>query len=80
MAFSGQELSERNHSPSESIAPIVREELEMPDYAAADEIVMLARLAGIGQRKVRRARKKIANFAAKTEVFETRYKGTHVQS
>src|SRR5712671_5947201 len=43
--------------------------LEVPNYASADEIVVLASLASIGQGEVRRTRPKVPDLSANTEAM-----------
>jgi hypothetical protein len=44
-------------------------ELEVPDYAAADEVVVLACLARIGQRQIWRAGPEVADLTANAEAM-----------
>lgn len=52
----------------------------MPDYAATYKVVVLAALAGIGQRQIRRAGPEIADFPTKAETIEALDKGANIQS
>jgi len=52
----------------------------MPDYTAADKIIVLASLARIGQWKIRRTRIEIAYFTPNAEVTEALQEGTYVQT
>ena len=41
--------------------------LEVPDHAAANEVIMLPRLSRIGQREIRSARPEVADFTPNAE-------------
>jgi hypothetical protein len=55
-------------------------ELEAPNHATADEVVMLAGLASVGQRQIGSARPEVADIEPKTETSEAVLKRIHVQS
>lgn len=50
----------------------------MPDDAA-DKIIMLAGLAGVGERQIRGTGPEVADFPAKAEATEALGKGTYIQ-
>jgi hypothetical protein len=52
----------------------------MPDHAGADEIVMLPRLARVGQREIGSRRPEVANLEAKAQAAETIGKRIYIQS
>src|SRR5208282_6474409 len=70
----------KNDSSAADCAPVGSGELEMPDYAATYKVVVLAALAGIGQRQIRRTGPKIADFPTKAEAIEALDKGANIQS
>lgn len=54
---------------AEQLASSIKQRLEPPEGAAADEEVVLACLAGRGQWKIRFARPKVPDFATNAELF-----------
>ncbi len=54
--------------------------LEMPSHPGTDQVIMLPRLARVGQRQLRSARPKVPNLGAKAEVTEARAKWPYIDS
>src|ERR1700683_181334 len=67
MPIRWQERRDVNHKPPETLIASRCGELEMPDYAAAHEVIMLAAFASVGQWEIRRTGPEVADLAANAE-------------